>query len=256
MSTHKFAKQIYWPVEDDYHLLTPLFATSFSQAVYEYRRDLREIQFSKDESVKALGLSILPDLAVQTYGGTKPQNISQLNSQRGGKNYLLDSRPPVWKSAEKPPLRIDSVFSKLFSRIAFKRARQLLVHLEKVFEKQSSFDIRQYRAAGIDDLVDLLLLFASNIHQQPAGWTLDDECKLPLDEQLWLDPKRAEFDDDFANEMDKKEWHDQIANKFATWVNRQLESKNLAMGQAEHRKWSVLTAQELRLTEQARKEFY
>lgn len=256
LSTHKFGKQVYWPVEGDYHLLTPLFATSLAQAVYECRRAMRDLQFSKDEAVKAQGLSVLPNLAVQTYGGTKPQNISQLNSQRGGKNYLLDSRPPIWQTVEKPPLNTESVFNTLFPRIAFKRARQLQVDLEKVLDKESTLDIREYRRAGIDDLVDLLLLFAANIHQQAAGWTQDENCQLSLDEQLWLDPKRAEFDTDFANEMDKKQWHDHIANKFATWVNSQLENKNLALGQVEHRQWAVLTAQELRLTEQARKELY
>lgn len=29
-------------------------------------------------------------------GGTKPQNISQLTSERGGANYLLASLPPTW----------------------------------------------------------------------------------------------------------------------------------------------------------------
>lgn len=256
LSTHKFGKQVYWPVEGNYHLLTPLFATSFAQVVYEYRSDLREIQFSKEDSVKAMGLSVLPNLAVQTYGGTKPQNISQLNSQRGGKNYLLDSRPPTWKSTEKLPLNTDSVFNKLFTQQGYKRVKQLQVYLESILNKKSTVDIREYRRAGIDDLVDILLLFAAHIHQQAAGWSLDETCKLTLDEQLWLDPKRAEFDNEFADEMDKKEWHEKIANKFATWVNSRLESKKLAMGQTEHRQWVVLAAQELRLTEQARKEFY
>ena len=43
-------------------------------------------------------------LAVQELGGTKPQNISQLNSERRGDNYLLASLPPVWKTVAVQPV--------------------------------------------------------------------------------------------------------------------------------------------------------
>ncbi len=34
-SSHKLAKQIYFPVADGYHLLCPLFSSSLAQAMYE-----------------------------------------------------------------------------------------------------------------------------------------------------------------------------------------------------------------------------
>lgn len=256
LSSHHLAKQVYWPVDDDYHLLTPLFASSFAQAIYDKRKELREVQFSKNEEIKAEGYQFFSNLAVQTFGGTKPQNISQLNSQRGGKNYLLDARPPIWQSVKKPPLKTDSVFKSAFPEKAYKRAKHLQKYLERVFGAYNSIDIRDYRKAGVDDLVDILTLFAANIHSLPAGWSQDDDCKLPLEEKLWLDPKRVGIDKDFQHEMDKKEWHEQIAKRFATWLNTVLESKTLAMGVVEHREWTVLVAQELRLSERARKEFY
>jgi CRISPR-associated protein Csy1 len=37
-------------------------------------------------------------LAMIGYGGTKPQNISVLNSQKGGKAYLLPCVPPAFKN--------------------------------------------------------------------------------------------------------------------------------------------------------------
>ena len=56
-----------------------------------------------------------PGLAVQNMGGTKPQNISQLNSERRGVNYLLSSLPPQWKaSAARLPVHATSVFDRLF----------------------------------------------------------------------------------------------------------------------------------------------
>jgi CRISPR-associated protein Csy1 len=264
LSSHKLAKQVYWPLstesgDTEYHLLSPLFASSFAQEVYDTRRKQRDIQFSKDDSVKASGYDIMPNLAVQTYGGTKPQNISQLNSQRGGKNFLLDNRPPVWQEQEKPPLNMKSVFDSLFPSKAYKKAKaahRLKYYLETVYPRESNFDIRQCRAKGVDGLVDILLLMAASIHSHPAGWSEGPECKLPLEEKLWLDPKRAEYDEGFRNEIDKKLWHDVIADKFATWLNATLQSKTLSLGDVEHRQWKVLVAQELRLTERARKEFY
>lgn len=256
LSSHHLAKQIYWPVNDSYHLLSPLFATSFAQNIYDKRKNMRDIQFSKDAEINSDGYSVFPNMAIQTYGGTKPQNISQLNSQRGGKVYLLDARPPTWKSVEKPPLKTISVFKSAYPEKAYKRAKRLQKYLERNFGSYTNVDIRDYRKAGIDDLVEILMLFAAGIHALPAGWSLDDDCSLNLEEKLWLDPGRAEFDEDFRNEMDKSQWQEQVARRFATWLNSTLENKVLAMGEVEHREWTVLVSQELRLTERARKEFY
>ncbi len=256
LSSHKLAKQIYWPVADDYHLLSPLFASSFSQAVYDKRKELREVQFNKDEAVKSDGYSVFSKLAVQTFGGTKPQNISQLNSQRGGKNYLLDARPPTWNTIEKPPLNTESVFLSIYRNKAYKRVKQLQKYLELKFERDSTIEIREYRKSGVDDLIEILLSLAASIHSQPAGWSMSKECQLSLEEQLWLDPKRAELDQGFKEEMEKKEWHDKVAARFSSWLNTMLESNKLAPGDVEHRKWTVLVARQLRLTERARKEFY
>lgn len=101
-ASHTLAKQIYWPLDGGgYHLLAPLFPSSLANAVWN---SLRETRFS--DSAKAArdarrenkhhteGYRDYPDYAVQKFGGTKPQNISQLNSERYGENYLLASLPP------------------------------------------------------------------------------------------------------------------------------------------------------------------
>ncbi|MCG8609295.1 MAG: type I-F CRISPR-associated protein Csy1, partial [Pseudomonadales bacterium] len=183
LSSHKLAKQLFWPIQDggveggnspQYHLLSPLFASSFAQKIYDIRRDLREIQFSKDESVKALGFSRFQDLAVQTFGGANQQNISQLNSRRNGKSYLLDNRPPIWSEVERPPYNTESVFLSAFPRKAYKKAKaahRLKAYLEEVIDKKSTFDIRQAREAGVEEIVDILMLFAAHLHNLPVGWT-------------------------------------------------------------------------------------
>lgn len=261
LSSHKLAKQVYWPMpaesDNKYHLLSPLFATSFAHQVYQYRRQLRDIQFSKSEEVKNKGYAFLPNLAVQTFGGTKPQNISQLNSQRGGKNYLLDNRPPEqWKSQQKPLLNTDSVFNSAFSNMAYSQVKSLQKFLENVLNNSSTVTIRDYRSARVDDIIEALIQFGVQQHEFKAGWTMAPECTLTMAEKLWLNPKRAAIDNNFRHEMDQKYWHEQIAEAFANWFNRVLENEKLALGQVEFAEWKVQVAQELRLTERLRKEYY
>jgi CRISPR-associated protein Csy1 len=93
---HKLAKQGYFPVGDDYHLLSPLFATSLVHAMHQ-----KMIAFRFGDEVKAIWkarrektwhptpLTLFPDSAEMHFGGTKPQNISYLNSVRGGRSWLL-----------------------------------------------------------------------------------------------------------------------------------------------------------------------
>ncbi|VFS89950.1 CRISPR type I-F/YPEST-associated protein Csy1 [Raoultella planticola] len=43
-------------------------------------------------------LVLFPYSAEMHFGGTKPQNISWLNSVRGGRVWLLSAQPPQWEA--------------------------------------------------------------------------------------------------------------------------------------------------------------
>ena len=176
-----------------------------------------------------------------------------------GKNYLLDNRPPVWQEVEKLPYQTRSVFDSLFPRRAYQKAKaahRLKRYLEKVRDRESTFDIRQARQKGVDELVGILLLFGANLQSKPAGWSAHEDCLLPEDEQLWLDPVRVKQDKAFQEAMDRKDWHEKIAHKFALWLNQTIRSRTLNPGQVEYAQWKIHVAQELRLTERARKEYF
>ena len=111
-ASHTLAKQLYWLVgndprqDGDYHLLAPLYASSLAHRVFETINDDRfsdaakaARQARRDSQFSERPVHEYPQLAVQKLGGTKPQNISQLNSERRGDNCLLASLPPVWRSA-------------------------------------------------------------------------------------------------------------------------------------------------------------
>ncbi len=94
-------KQVYFPVEEDYHQLSLL---TNSGMLYELKKRIDTIRFGEEfkevkESKKKNEFSEdtfcdLYDLTTIGYGGTKPQNISVLNSKNGGKAHLLHSMPP------------------------------------------------------------------------------------------------------------------------------------------------------------------
>jgi len=250
-ATHARAKQLFWLTGDDaaddaqYHLLAPLYASSLAQAVYETVNENRfgdaakaARQARREERFHEHGYADYPNLAVQKLGGTKPQNISQLNSERRGENYLLASLPPSWKSSEfRVPWGIDSTFR----RFGGDRDTRRIVRDFKQFLEANpdpTTETRDRVEAFLDALVDGLAGFAAGIHQAlEPGWSADDRCNLPEEERLWLDPGRAESDDDFNARWHWMDWPDQVGKRFGNWLNGQLEGK-LPVGSVEQRQWT------------------
>ncbi|SOD41653.1 type I-F CRISPR-associated protein Csy1 [Nitrosovibrio sp. Nv4] len=258
LSSHKLAKQIYWPVgQKGYHLLAPLFPTSLLHDVWKMIEDDRFSETSKAarDACRAKvayphGYREYPDLAVQNFGGTKPQNISLLNSKRRGKNYLLPSLPPTWRSSTlRPPLRVNSVFDRIFGNRP--RVRELTrifrEFLVSVVGIDSNIRIRNKRAELIGYIRDELFQFAAEIHELKAGWSLDPDSRLNPEEQCWLDPGRAREDKAFADLCRKGDWQNAICQRFANWLNARLNTAQTPMGQTEAAHWADILDEELQM---------
>jgi CRISPR-associated protein Csy1 len=255
VSSHTLAKQLYWLTDQDacadadYTLLAPLYATSLAHAVYGEVQEARFGEVNKAARAakrerRAHDNACLdyPDLAVQNMGGTKPQNISQLNSERRGMNYLLSSLPPQWKaSAVRLPVNAASVFDRLF--IARPDVRRVVKALRQFLESDPvpNLATRQHREALTDVLIDELVSLATELHRvMPPGWSRDDDRfdRLGVHEKLWLDPLRAELpeESDFAKQWLAMDWPEEIGKAFARWLNSQLRGK-LPVGDVEAREW-------------------
>ncbi|WP_246131715.1 type I-F CRISPR-associated protein Csy1 [Pistricoccus aurantiacus] len=249
-ASHTQAKQLYWlagddPTDDgDFHLLAPLYATSLAHQIFQRINTDRfgdaaktARQARRDNKPAESGYRDYPNLAAQKLGGTKPQNISQLNSERGGNNYLLASLPPKWKSqGVKAPLYTESVFERFGRRREVRwlvqgLAQFLLTHPPENRHTRNRVD------GYFDALIDELVLFSSEFHGLSPGWSADSACRLPLEQQLWLDPWRGEEEADFANQREQGEWPERIREAFARWLNRQLN--RLSVGDNEHREWAA-----------------
>ena len=108
MITSSKIKQVYFPIdeaEEKYHLLSVL---TNSGCVFELRRRVDHLRFSeeskrirelrRDNQFSEKGYQDIYNLTTIGYGGTKPQNISVLNSRNGGRAHLLASMPPQLSS--------------------------------------------------------------------------------------------------------------------------------------------------------------
>ncbi len=248
-SSHELAKQVFWfvsqdvHVSDSFHLLTPLFPTSLVHSVYgiiqEHRfgevakaaRSMRAKQEYASQTVYEYS-----NLAVQNFGGTKPQNISQLNSERRGENYLLSSMPPKWISKEvRPILKTESLFH------SFQRRRSVRDMVKEFREFLGSdpnpnLATRNRVAMLVDAILDELVQYVAAIRMLTAGWSAHNDCWLAKYEKSWLDPQGAEGFD----------WIEPVAATFANWLNAQLRDP-LPMGNPEFVHWQKIAGEQLEM---------
>lgn len=259
ISSHKLAKQIYWLIGDGtYHLLAPLLSSSLAHAVH---KRISEDRFS-DEAKAARdarragrfhphGYRDYPNLVIQSFGGSKPQNISQLNSERRGENYLLASLPPVWESpAIQPPFKFETVFSRYFERRREVRrlTEALRDFLRRVADARSNIRIRETRADLVADLCGEVLHMGAELRTHlPPGWTSGADCRLNLAEQCWLDPERSVNDADFASQRGRGDWKDEVCLRFGNWLNARLQTDKTHFGEPEALAWQVALGSELKL---------
>ncbi|EOI5792798.1 type I-F CRISPR-associated protein Csy1 [Cronobacter malonaticus] len=243
-ASHKLAKQIYFPVGDGYHLLSPLFASSLGHAMHQkmlaYRfGDEAKAAWAarKKQHWHSTPLTLFPDTAEMHFGGTKKQNISFLNVKRNGRVWLLCARPPVWQRQEKPPRHLKSIFAgEAFNGAASGTVKRLAGLLAGV-KDYNNRAIRQARDRYVDELIDTLFAHASELQREEwQGWSLQCEA-LIAHQQYWLDPWPARKDEAFRRERDNGNWQSAVAEDFGRWLNQRLSRQLPDVGKVEEAFW-------------------
>ncbi len=265
LSTHQLAKQLYFPVSGagEYHLLSPLYSSSLAHALYQRISHARYSEASvaarkarREGHWHSEAVQYFPDLAVQNMGGTKPQNISCLNSARGGKNHLLRCAPPQWQQSLKPPVSHKTFLTAVSPKVT-RVVSDLRRYLHTVYERDNTMEIRQQRAEYVDELIGMIFSYAAEIQSLTVlqGWSQQEDCVLKAAHQLWLDPLRQRTDPDFKLRREGGEWISEIAEDFAHWLNTRLkQDEKLNVGAVEFREWSVLMRRRLREFDVAQQE--
>ncbi len=240
-TTHERNKQMLWVTNDDtanhldelqYINIIPLYPSALSYEVY---LKINQLRYS-DENKKALENRFKPnakhtpyvsmkDLATVQLGGSKPQNISQLMSRQGGRNYLLPSLPP--KIAQSREFALSKFAENFF------HSKTLKYHIHDDFEyviqvvkdARKIKDVRDKRKDAIDRMLHTIFAIAHTLQDKPAGWSKD--YALSLSQKIWLDPYRADLDgeEEFAQHKAQNEWQKKILEDFASWFNNELREQ-------------------------------
>lgn len=240
-TTHERNKQMLWVTNDDtanhldelqYINIIPLYPSALSYEVY---LKINQLRYS-DENKKALENRFKPnakhtpyvsmkDLATVQLGGSKPQNISQLMSRQGGRNYLLPSLPP--KIAQSREFALSKFAQNFF------HSKTLKYHIHDDFEyviqvvkdARKIKDVRDKRKDAIDRMLHTIFAIAHTLQDKPAGWSKD--YALSLSQKVWLDPYRADLDgeEEFAQYKSQNEWQKEILEDFASWFNNELREQ-------------------------------
>jgi len=231
-------KQVYFPVGNGYHQISVL---SNSGLIFELRKRIDDLRFS--EQVKAgrelrrknayseSGYREIFDVATIGYGGTKPQNISVLNNQYGGKAHLLLSVPPVLQQRE---IRFPT--KNFFTQtLRYFDYRDIFERLDNVFkiDRDGQIPLEKVRTARDRCLADILeeilqkmmvLRVASTKHFRPENSGIGAAQKIWLCEQ---------YKDDRASQED---WLSTICEQISVWIAsgyRQTVKQRITLGEAE-----------------------
>lgn len=245
-ASHTLAKQVYFPVGNgEYHLLSPLYSSSLSQEIYDriqfvrYSMESKEARKTKkDNKYSPIPVISFPNIAVTISGGSKPQNISQKNSGRGGRTYLLPNSPPKWDSQVTPPVYLKNFFSlRELNWQTNRTVKQLAIFLEKIVDLDSNQRIRNHRNRLVNEIIDTVFNLSLTMTQLPTGWT--EQAKLPSHQKVWLDPHMPEH-------QDSNSWCKPVAFDFAQWLNKrlnQLSSDKLLFTKTESEFWQDIFIQ-------------
>ncbi len=244
LTVNSLTKQLYFPVsnasESEYHLICPLFSSALCHQLHEKVTSSRygtskEVRDARKAGNYHSSMDVnFPQTAIQTFGGSKPQNISQLNSERYGQTFLLNTSPPTFQSQVKPPLSHKTIFSNQFTRKVFASLREFKTFLENLKPHENNFRTRYKRDHYfVIPIVEQLLHYASSIQKIESGWAQLPECSLKAEHALWLDLNNE--DSNFQTERGKRNWLPVVANDFATWLIKQLKSdEHYLLGDVEH----------------------
>jgi CRISPR-associated protein Csy1 len=214
--TSEKVKQVYFSVADNYHLLSLLTPSGL---IFELRNRIQKIRFSeqvkkaKEDKRKNIyndvGFDDLYKLSMIGYGGTKPQNISVLNSKYGGKAYLLLSIPPLL-TKQNQPLPKNNFF---INTLRPKSFEEDFIKLHKLLKTDyRNIDIRTGINRRIQYIIDGVIEKMWSIRLQVQGWSTEKKfSQLPVYQKIWLDDSRKE-----ARDIDN-EWLHEVITECTRW---------------------------------------
>ncbi len=234
MKTSGKVKQVYFTVKKgEYHLLSILTPSSllyklkerinsmrFSDAAKEVREARKNDKYHEKELSEVYGISVIG------YGGTKPQNISVVNSQNGGAAYLLSSMPPELTARTIRPPKTNfftqSLWPKAFHDDFQKFHGQLI-------SDTNNIHVRRRRDRIIRNIIYQIADRVWMIRYLEAGWSdSENYTRLPQYQKIWLDQFYVE------NREEDMQWFDPVRRELSRWFlntySSLMEDKAIPVG--------------------------
>lgn len=210
-------KQVYFPVDNSYHQLSILTS---SVLIFEMKRRIEKMRF--DDSTKTArelrkkneysetDYKEIFGLSIVAYGGTKPQNISTLNNQFGGRSYLLPSLPPSLQDQKVRLPRKDFFRDCLWPKNledSFTSMHKLLI------ADVNNLAIRQGRDNIVLYVFDRIVERIWQIRNEDTGWATRGRFRaLPTYQKWILDNSYAEIREE------KPEYITEFLEESARWI--------------------------------------
>ncbi len=217
-------KQVYFPVDDNYHQLSIL---TNSGMVFELRKRFNKIRFGEDEEEKELLKTLrnkkrndeysednyreIFGLTTIGYGGTKPQNISVLNNRNGGKAQLLNSMPPILESRD---IRFpkEDFFKNSITIWEFKNTFFALDNIYKT--DYNNINIREGRDYRYGEIIDRIIERMYAVREVSTSQYYEKNSKLKSNQKVWLIESEA-----YQKERkESDEWLEKLLKEIARWV--------------------------------------
>lgn len=234
--TSEKVKQVYFLVnEDEYHLLSILTPSSiifklkerintmhFSVEAKEIREARKKNTYQEKDYSEIFGLSVIG------YGGTKPQNISVLNSQNGGTAYLLYSMPPELTLQKIRPPKTNFFTNSL----RIKKYKDNFQEFHNLLTKDANnIHIRKKRDWIIRSIIYLVADKLWEFRSIEKGWSDSDVFNsLPHYQKVWLDQTYTQ------ERLEGSEWFGSIQKDLSRWFintyKKLIGDKALSLGDA------------------------
>lgn len=217
-ATDTHLRQVYFPIaEGEYHLLSVMPSSCLALEMYQRIRAINGHKincYDKKSENYGKPCEEVTGLTMIGFGGSKPLNISALNSRCGGKTYLLSSLPPSL-----PARKIRLPKSDFFREsIWYKQQSSALYRLHAYMKQdRNTIEIRQAIHDLVHEMISAVLFAAYQIRAEKIGWNEEEAySQLPTAQKIWLD-------DAYAEERKETSWADDISSSFARWVIRSYE---------------------------------
>jgi CRISPR-associated protein Csy1 len=231
-------KQVYFPADGDYHQLS---IVSNSGMIFELRNRIDALRFSdtvkegrelrRNNAYSESGYSEIYNIATIGYGGTKPQNISVLNNQYGGKAHLLLSVPPMLEQRE-----VKFPAKDFFTQsLRYYDCKEILERLDNVFkiehDGQIPLDkIRKGRDRCLGDILDVILRKMMALREASIKQFWPETSNLPAWQKLWLCEQHQE------QRLEQNDWLNTLCEQIARWINNAYKNSTkhpVMLGEAE-----------------------